>query len=323
MSLYRVIAVIFSYLFFSDTTLATTNLYNTHGVTTRTIGSPNSLGYRVYFEKDNHVISAFHDVPLFANREKTIFNMIVEMPRWTNAKNEINKEEPLNPIKQDVKNQQPRFVANIFPLKGYSWNYGAFPQTWENPKFISPYTGKGGDNDPIDVIEIGQEVATVGQIKQVKVLGVIGLIDQEETDWKVVTIDINDPLADQLNDILDVQQHMPGYMEQSCIYFKQYKVPTGGNRNEIAFEGKPQNKKFATNIVLETHEQWQLLVNGTEPKKTIQAVNLSVKDSPYRIDPDNDLVTHISKANPLPPTRVPPIVNKWYFFPNNQTESDI
>lgn len=40
------------------------------------------------------------DIPLFADESKTILNMIVEVPRWTNAKLEICKEEPFNPIKQ-------------------------------------------------------------------------------------------------------------------------------------------------------------------------------------------------------------------------------
>jgi inorganic pyrophosphatase len=49
------------------------------------------------------------------------------------------------------------------------------------------------------VIELGQAVGTVGQIKPVKILGIIGLLDQDETDWKVVVIDANDPLAEKLN----------------------------------------------------------------------------------------------------------------------------
>ncbi len=56
--------------------------------------------------------------------------MVVEVPRWTNAKMEINLKEKLNPIKQDVKKGKLRFVANCFPHKGYIWNYGALPQTW-------------------------------------------------------------------------------------------------------------------------------------------------------------------------------------------------
>lgn len=41
---------------------------------------------------------------------------------------QITTKDPLNPIKQDVKKGKLRYVANVFPHKGYIWNYGAFPQ---------------------------------------------------------------------------------------------------------------------------------------------------------------------------------------------------
>lgn len=44
-------------------------------------------------EKDGQPVSPFHDIPLFANEEKTIFNMIVEIPRWTNAKLEVRQTD--------------------------------------------------------------------------------------------------------------------------------------------------------------------------------------------------------------------------------------
>jgi inorganic pyrophosphatase len=115
----------------------------------RKVGAPHTLDHRVYLEKDGVPISPFHDVPLYANEQQTILNMIVEVPRWTNAKMEvrcfaygflsaeacltnislqISKEETLNPIKQDIKKGKLRFVRNCFPHKGYLWNYGAFPQ---------------------------------------------------------------------------------------------------------------------------------------------------------------------------------------------------
>jgi inorganic pyrophosphatase len=87
-----------------------------------------------------------------------VFNMVVEVPRWTNAKMEIATKDPLNPIKQDVKKGALRFVANCFPHHGYIWNYGALPQTWENPGATDAATGCKGDNDPIDVCEIGGKV---------------------------------------------------------------------------------------------------------------------------------------------------------------------
>jgi inorganic pyrophosphatase len=82
---------------------------------------------------------------------------------------------------------------------------------------VDERTGCKGDNDPIDVCEIGHRIAKRGDVIQVKVLGTIALIDEGirfffvanmfysfrlstgETDWKVMAIDVNDPLASQLN----------------------------------------------------------------------------------------------------------------------------
>lgn len=60
-------------------------------------------------------------------------------------------------------------------------------------------TNARGDNDPIDVCEIGEEIGYRGQIKQVKILGVLALLDEGETDWKLLAIDIRDPMAEKLN----------------------------------------------------------------------------------------------------------------------------
>ena len=81
----------------------------------------------------------------FSNTEgANEFNMIVEVPRWSNAKMEINLTEKFNPIKQDIKKGKPRFVANCFPHKGYIWNYGAIPQTWEDPEHTDVHTNAKG-----------------------------------------------------------------------------------------------------------------------------------------------------------------------------------
>ena len=99
---------------------------------TRQVGAANTLDYKVYIEKMvNQFLHStiFHYTPM----KKTILNMIVEVPRWTNAKLEISKEQKLNPIIQDTKKGKLRFVRNCFPHHGYIHNYGAFPQTWEDP----------------------------------------------------------------------------------------------------------------------------------------------------------------------------------------------
>ena len=57
--------------------------------TLRKVGAPYTLEHRVYVEKDGIPISPFHDIPLYANAEQTVLNMVVEIPRWTNAKLEV------------------------------------------------------------------------------------------------------------------------------------------------------------------------------------------------------------------------------------------
>lgn len=69
----------------------TTNMASQYKV--RKIGAPNTLEHRIYIEKDGVPVSPFHDIPLYANEQQTILNMVVEIPRWTNGKLEISKEE--------------------------------------------------------------------------------------------------------------------------------------------------------------------------------------------------------------------------------------
>jgi len=233
-------------------------------------GTPNSLDYRVYLKNaEGKAISIFHDIPLYADESKKIFNMVVEIPRWTNAKMEIDTKSPLNPIKQDVKKGELRYVKNPFPHKGYIWNYGAIPQTWEDPSHIDENTKQKGDNDPIDVVEIGSKVHPRGAVIAVKVLGVMALIDEGETDWKIIAIDVKDELASQLNDIADVERLLPGLIKATYEWLKIYKIPDGKPANEFAFNGEPKNRDFALKIIDETHRYWKELVSPAVERPTV------------------------------------------------------
>lgn len=47
---------------------------------------------------------------------------------------------------------------------------------------MDPNTEAKGDNDPLDVCEIGQRVWARGDVRQVKVLGTVALIDEGNAD---------------------------------------------------------------------------------------------------------------------------------------------
>ena len=142
-----------------------------------------------------------------------------------------------------------------------------------------------GDNDPLDVCEIGEQVGYVGQVKQVKVLGIMALLDEGETDWKVIVVDVLDPLASKLNDIEDVERHLPGLIRATNEWFRCaisplylrtlsdcairiYKIPDGKPENTFAFSGEAKNKKYAMEIIHECHESWRRLITGESPAKT-------------------------------------------------------
>ena len=70
-----------------------------------------------------------------------------------------------------------------------------------------PDTGEGGDNDPIDVLQLNDKPCTIGQIYKVRVLGTLAMVDGGETDWKLIVIDVSDPLAGEV-------RHDGSYHEQ-------------------------------------------------------------------------------------------------------------
>eukprot|EP00937_MAST-01D_sp_MAST-1D-sp2_P000298 g298.t1 len=196
-------------------------------------------------------ISPWHDVPL--NNPDGSYNFICEIPKWTRRKMEIATGEGFNPIKQDTKNGK---------LREYKWgdmmfNYGAMPQTWEDPAHVTEPLGTIGDNDPIDVVEIGVKQWPMGAIVEVKVLGVLALIDEGETDWKVICISVQDPMAAVLHDVEDVEAHIPGCITAIHDWLRDYKAP---KINEYGFDGQCMDRAFAEAAIQETHEFWEKLV---------------------------------------------------------------
>lgn len=65
-----------------------------------------------------------------------------------------------------------------------------------------------------------QKVCTSGQVIQVKVLGILALIDEGETDWKVIAINTDDPDANKLHSQLKVTPVVTRYTEvrAGCEY---------------------------------------------------------------------------------------------------------
>ena len=61
-------------------------------------------------------------------------------------------------------------------------------------------------------MEIGTVQCQQGGIYKVKPLGAYAMIDDGELDWKIVCIRTDDPKADVLNDIEDVERYITAYV---------------------------------------------------------------------------------------------------------------
>jgi len=136
------------------------------------------------------------------------------------------------------------------------------PRTWEDPDHKHHDAQAFGDNDPLDVCEIGLRIFGVAEVVPVKILGCLCLIDEGEADWKLIAIAITDPWAPYLNDVTDLEEKLPGLVDAIREWFRTYKIPDGKPENKFGLEGRCMNADYAMAVVEETHEAWKSLVLG-------------------------------------------------------------
>uniref|UniRef100_A0A7S1Y8S7 inorganic diphosphatase n=1 Tax=Grammatophora oceanica TaxID=210454 RepID=A0A7S1Y8S7_9STRA len=244
-----------------------------------TSGNEDTLEYRIQGESNcGKTISLWHDVSLAhldteTGEPTTNLNFVCEIPKFTRKKYEIATDEVGNPIKQDTKKGKLR----EFKKGDIFFNYGCFPQTWEDPTYIHPDAeGCRGDNDPLDVCEIGARIIEPGKIRPVKVLGILLMIDEGECDWKVVVIDAEDKWAPFLNDIDDVKEQLPGMLGAIREWYRTYKIPDGKPPNVFGLDEQFMDKAYAHGIIEECHVAWEELITGKK-ERDLQSQGEDVK----------------------------------------------
>ncbi|KAI7996794.1 hypothetical protein LOK49_LG10G00556 [Camellia lanceoleosa] len=185
-------------------------------------------------------VSPWHDIPLHLG--DGVFNFIVEIPKETSAKMEVATDESYTPIKQDTKKGKLRYYPyNI------NWNYGLFPQTWEDPSFAN------------------------SEIMKVKPLAALAMLDEGELDWKIVAISLDDPRASLVNDIDDMEKHLPA-LSPHRDRFRDYKIPDGKPAKKFGLGNKAANKDYALKVIIETNESWAKLMKRSIPPRELSLV---------------------------------------------------
>jgi inorganic pyrophosphatase len=145
-------------------------------------------------------MNLWHDIPLGENAPEEI-NVIVEIPRGSNNKYEIDKTTGL--IKLDRAN---------YSAAAYPFDYGFAPQTlWE-------------DNDPLDVVVLTTYPLNVGILVAVRPVAVMEMIDSGESDYKVIAVPVEDKRWDDVKDLHDLNKHT---LKEFQHFFETYKALKG------------------------------------------------------------------------------------------------
>lgn len=217
-------------------------------------GALGTLDYRLKLisKATSKPVSPWHSIDLKSSTAGR-FNMLTEISKNGKRKMEVDTESEGNPIKQDVKKGNVReYHGPIF------WNYGCFPQTWEDPNIEHPELKVNGDNDPLDCLEIGKDALEPGSITSVKPLGVLAMIDDGELDWKVICIRESEE-SDYPNGLDSVPAAVKDGIRE---WFRWYKTPDGKPLNEFGFDEKWLGEKEVLEVIEETNAAWKNLKDG-------------------------------------------------------------
>jgi len=218
-----------------------------------------TLNWRGSFVRDGKAISPWHDLSIKPlGGPAGFYTYVNEIPAGSFEKIEVSTDEAWNPLKQDAKKGKPR----LYGLRT-KFNYGCFPQTWENPWRHSQRIAAVGDGDPLDAVELGWlggglGPLPLGSVSSVRVLGCLALIDEGEVDWKVpdstnlihptivfpltfihqvIVARQEHPLSLTTGNV-DLQLIAPDIVNDVREWFRTYKTFEGKGLNEFGFGGR-------------------------------------------------------------------------------------
>lgn len=135
-------------------------------------------------------------------------NAVVEIPTGSLAKWEVSPSD--GQLRIEVKNGQPRIIQYL----GYPGNYGMIPRSVLAKE-------QGGDGDPLDVMILGPAVPR-GSLVQIKLIGVIKMIDRGDIDDKLIAVMKDTPLY-SVNSMAELEQKFPGVSTILQTWFTNYK----------------------------------------------------------------------------------------------------
>jgi inorganic pyrophosphatase len=154
-------------------------------------------------------MNLLHDIPAGAKDE---MNVIIEIPRGSKNKYEIDKETGIIALDRVMHSAQD-----------YPFDYGFVPQTlWD-------------DGDALDVVLLTTYPLAPGILVRARPVAIMHMIDGGEADEKVIAVPIDDPRFADIKELEDVNKHT---LKEISHFFATYKQIQKKEVQVGEFEGR-------------------------------------------------------------------------------------
>jgi inorganic pyrophosphatase len=140
----------------------------------------------------------WHDIPIDDSSIERVFPVLIEVPRGSKNKYELDKATGLL-----------RLDRVLYSAVHYPANYGFIPQTYCD------------DSDPLDVLVLGQEPVHPLTIVEARAIGLMRMRDEKGIDDKIIAVSIHDPAV---SDYAHYEQLPDHTLREIRRFFEDYKI---------------------------------------------------------------------------------------------------
>ena len=126
------------------------------------------------------------------------FEAVIEIERGSKLKYELDKETGLL-----------RLDRVLYTSTHYPANYGFIPKTYAE------------DNDPLDVLVLCQEQILPLTLVECYPIGILEMLDNDESDEKIIAVPVNDPSYCGYKDVSELPSHL---FDEISHFFEVYKI---------------------------------------------------------------------------------------------------
>lgn len=169
-------------------------------------------------------MNLLHEVP---SGTKEAMNVIIEIPKFSKNKYEIDKETGLIALDRVMHTAQD-----------YPFDYGFVPQTLFD------------DGDALDVVVLTTYPLAPGILVKARPVAIMEMTDGGDRDDKVIAVPVDDPRFEDINDLPDLNKH---FIKEATHFFETYKKV----QNKEVSVGQWHGKEKAMEAFLNSRKMYE------------------------------------------------------------------